>query len=114
MDVVGFPGWVSLPGSIAERDDTLVHERADDGACDRDRDRDVEYQEIQISRRRRQTMGFQTAVVSTVTRRWGYSQRVEILGPSSILGKGREGGKGKNSDDDDDDDDDENKPPATE
>ena len=71
-----FPG-LGLPGSIGERDDTLVHERADDGACDRDRD--LEYEEIKISRRRRQMMGFRTTVVSTVTRRWGYSQRVEIL-----------------------------------
>jgi hypothetical protein len=52
VDVVGFPA--GLPGSIAERDDTLVHERADDGACDRDRD--LEYQEKKFSRR--QMMGY--------------------------------------------------------
>ena len=51
--VAVYPG---LPGSIAERDDTLVHERADDGACDRDRD--LEYQEKKISRRRH-VMGYE-------------------------------------------------------
>ena len=54
--------------------------------------------------------GIRTTVVSTVTRRWGDSQRVEILA-ELYPGEGEGRRKRKNSDDDDDDD--ENKPPAT-